>query len=701
MNNLLIIESPNKIHTISKFLDNKQYKIIATIGHIRDLPSNQLGFDEKTLEPKWIISKSKDSKNRLEIIKQIKDEAKQANNIYLATDPDREGEAISWHVYSILPDEDKKKCKRIIFNEITKTAIQNALNKPRDLDWLWVKSQFTRRILDRLVGYKVSKVVRNKVGGRSAGRVQSIALKMIYDRENEIQKFKPTKWWTLLVDSEKFGKLILRSIDKKIKGIKWNQIDDNEHGTGINFYDEESPKKLKELLSDKYQIYKIDEPKLYSIRPKEAYKTSTLQQDGINQLKWSVSKVTSIAQKLYEGIKIDNEHVALISYPRTDSTRISESFIAQAKKFIETTYGKEYFELHKFNEHTNNVNFQDAHEAIRVINPFITPLSLKNKIPSDELKLYKLIWYRTLASLMSSAKYENTIIRIKNNDCKFYTYSRIQVFAGYKKLYVYDETIPTRDLKISQKIINTYIKVKDVLIDEHTTLPPPRFNQASLIKELDNAGVGRPSTYRSMANMALERGYAQLVSRSYVMLPLGNHVIEFLSKYFDFILDVSFTSSIENDLDKIANGKEDWKKPIQVFQPILSKSLKKVDQIKSTNDKVNRKCPKCGGDLVYRYTKNKGIQFIGCSNFPKCKYVEFPNAIQPIDTGLKCPKCGHSLTIKTTKKGRKIVACNNFPQCHFIMKTDVNIMKEIDEAIKNHSIPNVKIEEAILAKKKN
>ena len=700
MNKLLIIESPNKIHTISKYLKDDDFKIIATIGHIRDLPTNSLGFDEKSLEPKWIIPSTKnDSQSKKKIVASIKEAASKADIIYLATDPDREGEAISWHVYSILPEKDKAKCKRITFNEITKSAINEALEHPRELDEKWIESQFARRILDRLVGYKLSKQVKNKIGGRSAGRVQSVALKMIYDRENEIKKFKPKDWWTLDPISKKFGKLILRKINSNIANLNVEQLNDDQDGTGVNFDDFASAEKVKNNLTDKFKIYKIDKPKRYRSNPKEPYKTSTLQQDGINRLKWSVSQVTFVAQKLYEGVKLGNEYVALISYPRTDSIRISPYFTELAKKYITQTFGAKYFELHKFTSAKGKTNVQDAHEAIRVIDPFITPESIKNKVQKDEYELYNLIWRRTIASFMCAAEYENTVVRIINNGNKFYTYSRILVAPGYKKIYQDDSEVLLRDLKLTDELLGQIVEVNKIEIKKHTTEPPARYNQASLIKELDNAGVGRPSTYRSMANMALDRGYAELVSHSYHMLPLGNDVVAFLIKYFNFVLNKEFTRKIEDKLDDIANNEIDWKEPIREFQPILNNSLQKATQAQQKEDFVGRKCPNCGGELIYRYTKSKGMRFIGCSNFPKCKYNEFPNQPQPKPTGLKCPDCGGDLIIKISKKKRKFIGCNNYPKCNFIMKTTPVIMKTIDKAMAQGAVPDVTVERAVIKAK--
>lgn len=696
MSKLLIIESPNKIDTIAKYLNDKEFKIVATVGHIRDLSKKNMGFDEKTLEPHWIIpsKKKNEQQSKEEIIQHIKALAKDAEQIYLATDPDREGEAISWHVYSVLNQSDQKKCQRITFNEITKDAIVEALNHPRQIDELWVNSQFARRLLDRLVGYKVSKIVHSKVHGKSAGRVQSVALKMIYDREREIEKFKVENWWTVdPIYKDKFP-LILREINPKIPGLNYKKVND-EDATGIDFKDEASAQLVKDSLKDEYKLYAIDEPRAFTVKPKEPYKTSTLQQEAITRLGWSISRVTSVAQNLYEGVKLDNVSTALISYPRTDSVRISQTFKNKLKKFIINQYGEKYYHEYEYVNKKNATNVQDAHEAIRVIDPYLTPTSLKKKLTHEQYALYNLIWSRTVASFMAPAIYENTIVRFINNNNKFYTYSRTIKYDGFKKVYnEEDASTKLRRLNISGTSIGDVFKIDEIRITKHQSDPPARFNQASLVKELDEAGVGRPSTYRSMADMALKRGYARLENRAYVMLELGNNVVKFLSKYFNFIVDVGFTSQVEQGLDDIADGKKDWKELIRDFQPILEKDIVEAKKDKEfNNDKVGRKCPLCGGELIYRYSHKTGVQFIGCSNFPKCKYVENsdkenPQSLNQVELDLKCPNCGHNLVIRTGKKRHnKFIGCSNFPKCKYIQNTTKEELQKImDEHILKPSL---------------
>ena len=669
--NLLIIESPNKIETIQKYLKNEDFEIIATIGHIRDLSTRGMGFNERTLEPKWIVptkKPKKGQKTKQEIIAEIKEKAKDAEKIYLASDPDREGEAIAWHVYEILNKPEQEKCFRITFNEITKDAILEALEHPRKIDMLWVQSQFARRILDRLVGYSLSRLVRQKLRAKSAGRVQTVALKFIYDREKEIKKFKSTKWWTLDVVLKGDMKLILRSVNDNIKDLNYKKINDDVHGTGIDFKDAPSAEIVKKNLKEDFKIYSIDEPKIYTSNPRDPYKTSTMQQDAINKLGWNVSKSTSVAQKLYEGIKIKHEHTALISYPRTDSIRISDNFAKKIKDFILKKFGEKYYQERKFANKGNAQNTQDAHEAIRVIDPTITPDSLKKLITRDEYKLYKMIWVRTLAAFMTPSKFENVIVRVESNKNKFYTYNRRMIFDGFRKIYnPYEDANVPHDIGLKNLKINKILKMESAEVTEHESTPPPRFNQASLIKALDEAGVGRPSTYKSMANMAVERGYARLENRAYVMQPIGDLVIDELQQYFPYIVDKNFTKEMEGHLDEIASKEENWKEWILEFKPKFKKDMKTaIKEMKQAKlEKVGRKCPKCGSELVYRFARKSGAKFIGCSNYPNCKYAEFPETPRKI-LEEKCPQCGKNLIERYNRRGQKFIGCTGYPKCHYV-----------------------------------
>ena len=554
--NLVIIESPNKIKTIAKYLGNN-YQIIATIGHLRDIPkSNFNAFDPKTFEPKWkIIRKPKDKK---EIIDVIDKQAKKAKKIYLATDPDREGEAIAWHVYDLLEKNEKDKCVRITFNEITEEAIKKAIKNERKIQMAWVHSQFVRRILDRVIGYDLSKFVHKKFNGISAGRVQSVVLKLLNLREKQIADFKPKKWFTIDTTLKNGDQLILSQINpKNATKISIGSNDYEIKGNEINFKTKEAVTKITKNLSNEFSVSLIDPPKLINYASKDPYKTSTLQQDAITKLGWNLSRIVSVIQNLYEGIDLENDHLALITYPRTDSIRMAATFVKKAKDFIKKTYGEKYVSQKKRSLKTQNQsgNIQDAHECIRIIDPYLTPEKLKNKISDDYYKMYQLIWQRTIASLMSPMVIETTMIKFLNNNCQFHTTHKKMIFDGYKHIFPatkeYDGE--SKNYKLNEKY-----KTKSIEINEHISKPPERYSPASLIKILDESGIGRPSTYKIMADIVLTRGYCQLINRSYCLTPIGTQVIEGLNKYFNDVINFDFTKKMEQRLDAIANEKEKW-----------------------------------------------------------------------------------------------------------------------------------------------
>lgn len=675
MDKLLIIESPNKIKTLAKYL-GKDYEIIATIGHIRDLNQYGMGFN-KDFEPNWVIptvkknSNNKNEVSKKEIVDNLKKQASKAKEIYIATDPDREGEAIAWHVYEVLDNKDQKKCKRITFNEITKAAILESLNHKRDIDINWVESQFARRIIDRLIGFKLSKLLKTKLKADSAGRVQSVALKFIEDREKEIANFVSENWWTIDTVLEDKNSLILKEINPKITGIK---ITDKKFSpSGIDFADEVSAKKVADSLDKKFTVKSIEEPSFYLSNPKSPYKTSTLQQDAINKLGWNSKKTTLIAQHLYEGVEVDGSQIALISYPRTDSLRLSDTFLNNAFPFIEKEFGKEYvgkYELKTNKKEDNNV--QDAHEAIRPIDPYLTPEKLKNKISKDEFALYQLIYNRTLASLMAPAKFKKVTIKFDNNGCEFYTFSRECLFKGFKKLYTdFDEDEQVHIIDLNQYPIGKSINSKSIETKKHETLPPQRYTQATLIADLEKAGVGRPSTYSSMANVALERGYARIEKKTYVMNEIGKIVAEQLEKYFPDVINKDFTKKMEEHLDEIANGNEQWKDWIKKFAPTFEEDVKKAYDVmeKVEDEKVGRPCPVCGKDLVYKRARRGGSKFIGCSGYPDCKHLEPLEKPQVIEQ--KCPECGSDLLKRKSRKQQTFIGCSSFPKCNYILSDKI------------------------------
>lgn len=670
--NLVIIESPNKEKTIGKYL-GKDYEILATVGHIRDIPSSgSKAFDPVTYEPTFKISYDKvTKKSKKEVVEKIKAKAEKADKIYLATDPDREGEAIAWHVFEVLPKASQEKCVRITFNEITKDAIEEAIKHERKVDMNWVHSQFARRVLDRIVGYDLSRFVRNKFNGSSAGRVQSVALKFIYEREQEINKFKPVKWWTIDTVLENNDQVILREVSQKNKDI---EIINDDSGSDVHFKTEESAKAILKGLEKEFKVYQVDPGKIFRHQPAAPYKTSTLQQDAINKLGWNISKITRTIQDLYEGIKVDGEQTALITYPRTDSIRMSDTFKKAATKYIISAYGEEYLGQGKFTVKGNKDNIQDAHECIRVIDPFTLPSNLKGKVSEDYFKMYELIWRRSIASLMSPARIERIVTRLSNDGCKFYTYASRVDFDGFRRVYNDGAT-----LKEGTK--NTYkkgqvLKAKSIETTGHESEPPARFNQASLVKALDDAGVGRPSTYTQMVNVNTERGYCETKAKAFYMTQIGNSVIEGLITHFDEVIDKQFTKEMEERLDAIAEEKEPWNKWLKTFVPKFEKKVaSKTESVKEEQLLVGRKCPKCGKPLVYRFSKLTKKQFIGCSDYPKCKYAEFPG-VKELD--LKCPVCGHNLVQRTSKRGKTFIGCTNYPKCKFI----ANSVEEVNEKAK-------------------
>ncbi len=666
MDKLLIIESPNKIKTLRQYLGN-EFEIIATIGHIRDLSQFGMGFSSD-FEPKWVIpdgKKTKGETSKKEIIDNIKKEAAKAKEIYIATDPDREGEAIAWHVYEILSEQDKQKCKRVTFNEITKNAVLESFENKRDIDINWVHSQFARRIIDRLIGFKLSKLMQSKLKADSAGRVQSVALKFIEDREKEINNFKAEFWWTIDTVLEDKNELILKAISNNFTDIK---LSEKSYSTGVNFLSNEDAKKVIDSLSNEFTVKEIEEPSYYSTSSKPPYKTSTLQQDAINKLGWSSKKTTLVAQRLYEGIDVDGKQIALISYPRTDSLRLSQSFVTPSLKFISEVYGNEYIGNYENKKSKKNENIQDAHEAIRPIDPYLTPASLKSKISKDDWALYQLIYNRAVASLMSPAKFKKVTIKFDNNDNEFYTFSRECTFLGFKKLYTDNEDNDDDKLiDLSKYQIGTKIASKSLEIKEHETSPPQRYTQASLIAELEKAGVGRPSTYNTMANVSLDRGYAIVDKKAFVMTDIGKAVAEQLDKYFPTIINKDFTREMEEHLDSIAAGNEEWKTWIYKFEPLFNDNLQnayeKMEKI--ADEQVGRDCPTCSKPLVYKRAKKGGSKFIGCSGYPDCKHIE--PLEQPKVLEDKCPECGSELLMRKSKKGSLFVGCKGFPKCNYIM----------------------------------
>ncbi|MGL5640069.1 MAG: type I DNA topoisomerase [Mycoplasmoidaceae bacterium] len=672
---LLIIESPNKIKTLIKYLGD-DFDILATVGHIRDLAKFGMGFDLKTFEPKWVLMNDKK-----EIIDNVKSKSKDAPEIYIATDPDREGEAIAWHIFNIIPKEFQDKCYRISFNEISQKAILESFKNKREINEKWVQSQFARRIIDRLIGFKLSQLMQNKLKAESAGRVQSVALKFIADRQKEIDAFVPTQWFNIDIALNSKTPLVLKELNSKYK-IKSNS---EIKKTGFNFFTRKEAEEVFNDLEEYCTLDKIADPVFQNSSSKPPYKTSTLQQDAINKLNMSSKKTTSIAQKLYEGVSISGSQMALISYPRTDSVRLSDDFVKSGLQFIETKYGKQYLGNIK-TANVSKTNVQDAHEAIRPIDVNITPESIKNELGKSEWDLYNLIWIRTVASLMADAKFKKITLSFSNNKNLFELSSRVCEFDGFRLIYKSNEkeedlTINIEDFKIGSKHKFIPQKQEDKGISEHFTSPPPRFTQASLISELEKTGVGRPSTYNTMVNIVVDRGYSTLENKAFHITDIGKSVIKELNDFFNSEINPDFTKSMEERLDNIALGNENWKDWLQIFSPEFDIKVKNAwDNIeKVADEQVGRDCPDCGKPLVYKKARKGNSRFIGCSGYPECKHLEPLEKPKILD--IICPLCKeHNLIVRKNKKGSEFIACTGFPKCRYLLS-----MKDYDLHIKDHA----------------
>ena len=634
--NLVIVESPAKSKTIEKYLGS-DYKVLSSKGHIRDLATSGkfgLGVDiDNGFKPNYIPIKGKKKD-----ISSLKKEADSAKKVYLATDPDREGEAISWHLKDALSLKDDD-YDRIVFNEITKDAVTSSFKNARKIDDLMVRSQEARRILDRIIGFRLSKLMQSKTGGKSAGRVQSVALKLIVDRENEIKNFISEEYWTIDAVFDKFNASLFKYKDKKIE-IK----------------NEEEVNKIEESLSNKYNIESIEE-KDKNKHSKPPFITSTLQQEAINKLNFSSKKTMSIAQKLYEGISLGDETVGLITYMRTDSIRLSNEFISNTYKYIEDNYGKEYKGSVKISKKTENV--QDAHEAIRPSSILRTPEKIKDYLTNDEYKLYSLIYSRALSSLMAPSKVKATSIIFDNNNYKFKATGQVTIFDGYLKVYKdyeksEDNNLP--DLK-NEKVLETDKLDKK----QHFTEPPARYSESSLIKEMESLGIGRPSTYSQTISTITDRGYVKLVQKKFVPTEIGIETNNKLQEFFSNLINVKYTAKMEDDLDNIANGDIIWNELLkdfyEEFEPMVENAFENME--KKEPEKTGEICPDCGGDLVIR--NGKYGEFTSCSNYPECKYIKKEE--KKVTEVCDCIKCGNKIVERKTKKGKIFYGCSNFPKC--------------------------------------
>ena len=643
MKNLIIVESPAKCKTIEKYLGS-DYKVVSSKGHIRDLATTGkfgLGVDvENDFKPNYVIIKGKTKD-----VNNLKKEVNSADTIYLATDPDREGETISWHIYDEIkiPDE---KYKRVVFNEITKDVVINAINNPGKIDMNLVKSGETRRILDRIIGFRLSKLMQRKTGGKSAGRVQSVALKLIVDREREIRAFVPREYWTIEADFSSFKAVL-----------------EKYHGKEIEIPNEVAADEILDKLSRSFKIESVTE-KEKNKSAREVFKTSTLQQLASTKLNFAPSKTMKIAQQLYEGIDLGNETVGLITYMRTDSVRISDSFVAETYNYIKGNYGDEYIGYVKKGKKNDAV--QDAHEGIRPTSIMRTPESVKAYLSNDEYKLYRLIYIRALASLMKDAKTLATTVILENNGYTFKATGSVLKFDGYLKVYSeYEdsEDVILPDFKNYKSDVITADKIDKI---QHFTKPAPRYTESSLIKEMESLGIGRPSTYATIVGTIKDRGYVILKDKKFEPTEIGEETTDKLQEFFSDIVNVEYTANMEQDLDEIAEAKKDNIKVLHEFydefEPLVEKAFKEME--KKAPVSTGETCPECGGDLVIR--KGKYGEFVACSNYPTCKYIKKEK--KEITEVCKCPKCDKGMIVeRITKKGKIFYGCNNYPKCNYAL----------------------------------
>ena len=646
---LIIVESPAKANTIKKFLGGNT-KVVASMGHIRDLPKSKLGVDvEHNFEPQYINIRGKG-----DLIKSLKKEAASAKKVFLATDPDREGEAIAWHLAHIL-NIDEKADVRVTFNEITKGAVQEAIKKPRKIDMNLTDAQQARRVLDRIVGYKMSPVLWKKVRrGLSAGRVQSVAVKLIVDREEEIENFIPEEYWNIyaiLLDdktNKTFEAKFYGKNNKKLELHKKEEVDEI----------------IKEIEKAKYIIKEVKKGERKRT-PAPPFTTSTMQQEASRKLGFTLKKTMSVAQGLYEGVKIPEKGtVGLITYMRTDSTRISEVARAAAKTQILKTYGEEYYDNRYYRTKTDA---QDAHEAIRPTYVDINPEEIKDALTKDQYKLYKLIYNRFIASQMSAAVYDTLSVTIDANDYTFKASGQNLKFKGFMVLYVegQDEKEEEENTKIPDLQENQIVKKQKLESKQSFTEPPPRYTGASLVKALEEKGIGRPSTYSPTITTILERRYIEKIQTQLAPTELGKIVNKLLTENFSDIINVEFTANMENEFDKIAEGKENWKKVIEEFYGPFEKEVEKVEKelehVELVEEVSDVPCEKCGRMMVIKYGRYG--KFLACPGYPECKNAK--PFVETID--VPCPKCGAKVQVRKTKRKRNYYICENNPKsCDYI-----------------------------------
>ena len=640
MSKLVIVESPAKTHTIGSYLGS-EYKVVSSKGHIRDLATSGkygLGVDvDNNFEPNYIEISGKKRD-----ISALKKDVKESEFVYLATDPDREGEAISWHLFDDLGIKENN-YERVVFNEITAPAVKEAFNHTRKIDMDLVKSQETRRILDRIIGFRLSKLMQSKTGGKSAGRVQSVALKLVVDREREIESFIPEEYWDVTAHFKDFDASL-----EKYKNDK------------LELHNEDEVNDVLNKLNEEYIIENIEEKtkKRKGVMP---FTTSTLQQACINKFNYSSSKTMSVAQKLYEGINIGSETTGLITYMRTDSTRLSPIFINEAYKYIEDNFGSQYKGAVKVGKKNDNV--QDAHEAIRPTSLYRTPEQMKKYLSNDEYKIYSIIYARALASLMADGEILSTTVILDNNDYKFKATGVQETFDGFLRVYR-DYFSASENILPDMSKYNGKVSTKDVETEQKFTKPVSRYTEATLIEEMEKLGIGRPSTYATTMKILRDRAYVEVKEKKFYPTEIGIETTDKLQEFFSGIINVDYTAKMEEDLDEIADDHKDnipvLREFYDKFEPLVKQAFDEME--KKAPTLTGNKCPQCGSDMVIR--KSRYGEFEACSNYPKCKYIkqEEKEEVQAKEL-IPCPKCGGHIVEKISRRGKVFYGCDNYPKC--------------------------------------
>jgi DNA topoisomerase-1 len=643
--NLVIVESPAKAKTIEKYL-GKDYKVEASVGHVRDLPKSKMGIDiEEDFEPRYITIRGKGP-----VLKVLRREAKKADHVYLATDPDREGEAIAWHLAIALKMDLDSDC-RIVFREITKKAVNNAIKNPRKIDYNLVDAQQARRVLDRLVGYSISPILWNKIRrGLSAGRVQSVATRIICDREKEIDDFKPREYWKISADVEGGKPKEKFNIKLSKKGRKKVKMPSEEKTNAV----------LEELKDGELKVKSI-KTTVYNRKPYKPFKTSTLQQEASNKLGFSTRKTMGVAQGLYEGVKVaGNGTTGLITYMRTDSTRVSDEAVEETVKFITDEYSEKYLgKVNKGNKKSKK-SVQDAHEAIRPTSVLRTPMKIKSSLTDDQFKLYELIWKRFVSSFMKNAKFDRLKVVVENGEYLFKASGQILKFDGFLKVYSYVETKEVRMPLLEE---GEKLKLVEYLPTRHETKPPARYTEATLVRAMEEKNIGRPSTYSPTISTILKRGYIEKESRYFKPTELGVLINDIMVNHFSKIVDLDFTAHVEEEFDDIEEGTREWKSIIEEFYGEFAESLKSADKnIENVDmtEETDEVCEKCGGPMVIKYGRYG--KFMACSNYPECKNTK--SVVNKI--GIDCPDCEDGdIIVKKTRKRRVFYGCSNYPDCEF------------------------------------